>query len=278
MMSSAGHHPYDTLGSDHHDPHSAHDWHGHGHDGDQHGLHGGVSGGHDPALGHAYAAEHFQPEHAASQHIAGDPSRFMPAWHWQHHNDTCAVVSQEFVLHSFGVHMTENQLAHLAHSCGFYNPGQGTPLGQTGSLLEAFGLTVHREHSTLDGLVRHLEHGDKVLVGVDAHQIWHDRHGLHSGVLGPAHANHAVQVIGVADYGSAGAKVILNDPGAPDGCGKLVPLDDFTGAWAAGDNFLAYVPAHAIPTLGHAVDKLFPALAGYAATATVMAADPRGRS
>ncbi|MBQ8015501.1 MAG: hypothetical protein IJ264_04865, partial [Clostridia bacterium] len=44
-------------------------------------------------------------------------------------------------------------------------------------------------------------------------------------------ADHAVQVIGIDYSDPDNPMVILNDSGHPDGCGEMVPLDDFVDAW-----------------------------------------------
>jgi hypothetical protein len=51
-------------------------------------------------------------------------------------------------------------------------------------------------------------------------------------------ANHAVEVIGIDSSDPDNIMVILNDPGSPDGCGSMIPLEEFEDAWADSDNFM----------------------------------------
>jgi hypothetical protein len=138
-------------------------------------------------------------------------------------------------------------------------------LDSVGGLLEAFGVPVQREQgASFNELVQRLDHGDKIIVGVDAHRLWHDQDsGLDGTALTSGGANHAVQVIGVTGWHSQHPMVILNDPGTADGQGMMVSAEEFQQAWSAGDNFLVAVPAG---TTAHTEPQdlgPFPALAGY---------------
>jgi hypothetical protein len=98
-----------------------------------------------------------------------------------------------------------------------------------GNILEAYGLHVDKhEGGTIQDIEHCLEKGGDVIVGVDADEIWYTNHDTY----GPGNdANHALEVIGV-DYSDPNhPMVILNDSGTPDGCGSMVPLDQFMDAW-----------------------------------------------
>ena len=74
-----------------------------------------------------------------------------------------------------------------------------------------------------------LEEGGKVIVAIDADEIWHGEGG---DLFSPnATANHAVEVIGIDYTNPEKPMVILNDSGSPNGRGEMVPLDDFLDAW-----------------------------------------------
>ena len=51
-------------------------------------------------------------------------------------------------------------------------------------------------------------------------------------------ANHAVEVIGIDYSDPEHPMVILNDSGPQNGCGEMVPLDQFLDAWQDGDNLM----------------------------------------
>jgi hypothetical protein len=187
-------------------------------------------------------AAHFDPS-MNNEEIDGHPLEDMEHWHQQSYPDTCAVVSQEFILNELtGHHFTEEQLRHEALEYGLYSPG-GTPPAAVGGLLELHGIAVEREYNaSLDELKAELDAGHKVIVGVDADEIWYQQQDghtplSHASMLAGRGVNHAVQVIG---YDPASQTVILNDPGSADGRGEMVPVDRFMNAWAEGSNFMVH--------------------------------------
>jgi hypothetical protein len=178
----------------------------------------------------------------------GHPTEDMNVWHMQTHPDTCAVVSQEFVIDSLLDHpVPEDQLRQEAIDHGWYTPGGGTPLDSMGNLLELHGIDVEQHYgSSLHELEQQLDEGHKVIVAVDAHEIWHDLDASAHvplsdfGAIPGMTANHAVEVIGVDTSDPQHPMVILNDPGTPDGMGLMVPATEFETAWSASDNFLVH--------------------------------------
>jgi hypothetical protein len=98
-----------------------------------------------------------------------------------------------------------------------------------GNILEAYGINVDRHQGgTIQDIEQCLQNGGDVIVGVDADEIWY----RDNDTFGPGDdANHAIEVIGI-DYSNPDQPmVILNDSGTPDGCGSMVPLDQFMDAW-----------------------------------------------
>lgn len=191
----------------------------------------------------------FDPDEPHSS-IIGDPASDMDDWHMQTHPDTCAVVSQEFILDELtGEDYSEEQLREEAMANGWYTPGGGTPLDAMGNILENHGIEADREYgASLDDLAQALANGDKVLVAVHAEDIWYpdasDDTPLHEypGMPGQE-ANHAVEPIGLNYDDPEHPMVILNDPGTPNGRGSEVPVDDFMAAWSSSGNYM--VVAHA---------------------------------
>lgn len=178
------------------------------------------------------------PESEALSQIYGSPESDMDYWVQQLYPDTCAIVSQKFIIEDFvGVELTEDQLRDMAIDKGYYTPGHGTFPYEVGNILEDFGITVLRnEGNTFDDIVEKLTNNQKIIVGVDSNAIWNgsDSWSLIDLLHMPG-ADHAVQVIG---YNSENETVILNDPGHPDGQGMTVPLNDFLYGWDAGNNFM----------------------------------------
>ena len=183
--------------------------------------------------------EHFSPSEQDAD-VIGAPGEEMNNWHQQANPDTCAVVSQEFILESLtGQEFSEEQLQYEAWRMGAYTPGGGTPLECMGDLLEAHGIPVEREYgATLDELSAKLADGEKVMVALDSHEIWTpgqdyvtDELLTDCAGLPGQQADHAVEVIGI-DYSDPNhPMVILNDPGHQQGCGLMVPADEFVNAW-----------------------------------------------
>ncbi|MGB5634168.1 MAG: hypothetical protein WBM44_21340 [Waterburya sp.] len=170
-------------------------------------------------------------------------------WHEQSYDDTCGIVAQEFILddigQDYGIDFSEDELRDTATACGWYTPDGGTPKLQVGNLLEAYGIGVERSiNASLEDINQQLEAGHKVLVAVDADEIWHpddiDDDDLIANLFGMPgqEPNHTVQVIGIDNSDPNNPMVILNDPGTPDGRGLTVAADDFLNAWEDSNNFM----------------------------------------
>ena len=177
--------------------------------------------------------------------MCGVPDDDMEHWHQQAYPDTCAIASQEFILDSVtGVDFSEDELRQQAIDNGWYTPGGGTPLDCMGNLLEANGVDVDKEYGcTLEDLSNKLQGGQKVIVAIDADEIWYqgvdedDYLSELNGMPGQG-VNHAVQVIGIDNSDPNNPTVILNDPGTPDGQGSRIPADQFIDAWADSNSYM----------------------------------------
>lgn len=200
--------------------------------------------------------------------IIGEPSDIQN-WHQQGYSNTCAIASQEFILDELtGQDVSEEQLMQIAYDNGWYNPdsnGGGTPLAHMGNLLEAFGIPVerHSQGATFDTLTEKLAQGEKVIVALDADEIWTPgQDGWQDDVLQDQpgmpgqDANHAVQVVGIDYSDPNNPKVILNDPGCPDGQGKMVSQSEFMGAWEDSGNFMVSTALHSASTTAIASNPL----------------------
>lgn len=148
-------------------------------------------------------------------------------WHPQEQVDSCANACQNFIINEYlGVDVSESELNELARNEGWYQEG-GTAFEDIGNILETYGIEVHRSwNADFNDVKSALDQGDRVIVCVYNAALddeWSDQ-------LPIASANHAVEVIGVDDSDPNDIKVIVNDPGVEDGCGKVVSLDTFNRA------------------------------------------------
>lgn len=175
--------------------------------------------------------------------IIGDPAESMENWHMQEEGQSCALVSQEFVLEELtGREYTEDQIIDIAEENGWYD-GNGTAPMDVGKVLEHEGIEVERNwDSDISDIEDTLENDGCVIVGLDSDEIWTENtEGLDLddafGIPGSG-ADHAVQVIGIDKSDLNNPIVIINDPGHPGGCGLAVPLSEFEDAWEDSGNFV----------------------------------------
>ena len=197
----------------------------------------------EPPAPSADAADlpNFDP--ATDTAVAGEPGADMALWHMQEAPDTCAVVSQEFILEALtGQEFDEAALAEEAGQNGWYEPGGGTPMYHMDSLLEAHGVATETHFGgTVDQIAEELESGNKVMIAVDSSEVWEPgTDPLLDDLTDPMPgqgADHAVEVTGIVDTPD-GRMVVLNDPGHPDGRGSMVPVEEFEAAWADSDSFM----------------------------------------
>ncbi len=172
--------------------------------------------------------------------IYGHPENDIKLWHQQTYPDTCAIVSQEFVIESFiNVDLDEDQLIDMAIKKGYYLPGGGTLPYDVGNIIEDFGIPVERsEGNSFEDLAEKLRNNQKIIVSLDANEIWNNSESEQlNDLFFMPEANHAVEVIG---YNDDNQTIILNDPGHPNGQGLEVALSDFSQAWKDSNNFMMY--------------------------------------
>ena len=62
----------------------------------------------------------------------------------QLYDDTCAIKSQQLILQSHGIDISEQELREEAVDNNWYFPGDGTPMGDVGNLLEYHSMDVHK--------------------------------------------------------------------------------------------------------------------------------------
>lgn len=177
----------------------------------------------------------FDPDEADLSKVVGTPAEAMEVWEFQGDTNRCAVYSQKFVIEELtGRELDVEALADLAEDNNWFSEEGGTPFLSMNKILDHFGLETEMSfHNNIDDLRKCLEAGEKVIVSIDADEIWY---GQNDSIFSPSNnANHAVQVIGIDYTDPNEPMVILNDSGSPNGCGEMIPLDTFLDAWEDGN-------------------------------------------
>lgn len=177
----------------------------------------------------------FSPEDADLDKVVGDPVESMEYWEYQGPTNRCAIYSQKFVIEELtGNDLDIEELSQIAEEQNWFSEEGGTSLLHTNKLLNYYGVdNTMSFDNTMSDIEECLANGGKVIVGVNADEIWY---GEESNIFVPSGgANHALQVVGVDYTDPDNPQVILNDSGSPDGCGETVPMDVFVGAWEDGN-------------------------------------------
>jgi len=158
---------------------------------------------------------------------------------YQWEEDTCAVRSQEIVLRSFGVYVSQDELVQEAAAHGWYKEGMGTPMEAVGNLLDLFNVPNHRlAAANVFNLADELGQGHKVIVGVDVDELYGNSfwQAIKEHLVGKT-PNHAMIVSGLDTSDPENTKVVLTDPGT----GKTlfeVPYEKFLSAWNDSNCFM----------------------------------------
>lgn len=168
-----------------------------------------------------------------------------PVYIQQPDDHSCALRSQQIVLRDFGIDIPFDKLEQLALSNGVYSD-QGTYTYDIGKVLQIAGVDMHQvQGSTLMDLTNELAQGHRVIVSVDANELWYTDpasklKNWFDDAIGKQGGNHALIVAGVEvnPENPNDVKVVLTDPGA----GHLrveYPLDQFMDAWKDSKCFMA---------------------------------------
>lgn len=169
----------------------------------------------------------------------------------QIYSDTCAIKSQQIILSDFGIDYTEDQLVQYSLDHGWYN-GNGTQPQDVGKILIDAGIPcTQKEHANIFNLVNELSQGHKVIVGVDADELWNNDSLLEKTKNWLAdfwgeNPNHALIVAGIDTTDPNNIQVIVKDPGTGDD-GKAYPIEQFMNAWADSSCFMVATDC-AVPT------------------------------
>lgn len=161
----------------------------------------------------------------------------------QEYDDTCAIKSQQLILESNGIDISEKELRNEAMQNGWYAPGYGTPMEDTGKLLETHGMEVHRyQNASVADLANEFAQGHQVIVGVDCGELWNaGPDETFEDFISGEQADHALIVSGiVVDPFTAEQNILLTDPGTGDVC-KEYPVEQFEDAWNDSGDFMVSV-------------------------------------
>ena len=164
------------------------------------------------------------------------------AYYWRHQqgDNSCAVVAQVCVYESLtGEYISEDAASYYAQQQGWFDPLSGTPLVDTGNILNDLGIETYQQFDTsFSDLEYALTWGDKPIVALDGNEIWNPQYDLYGNPVEQANAGHAVWVTGI-DYESDGSVgIILNDSGTSSGMASVVEYYDFINAWQDFSNFV----------------------------------------
>jgi hypothetical protein len=209
--------------------------------------------GHD--LSHGDDSHHHETLHHWAQHFAeivlkshfsqdphvsfvgegmhGTPGRDGRYFHHQHGDFTCALVAQAEIYHEFtGKPYEETKAAVEASQLNLLDTS-GTIPDHVGGWLEAHNIPCHRNsEATLADIIRELDHGHKVIIGVNAEHLWDEKDMF--GRFASNCVDHAVWLTGVDFTDRAHPKIIINDSGRPDGASNVYDLNEFLHAASDG--------------------------------------------
>lgn len=163
----------------------------------------------------------------------GNPFADADCWQLQEGANSCAVVAQMGVYESItGFELSENEVCKIAEENGLFDPNIGTYPEDMGKILNHFGIHTETQYNAdLNDIAEALERGDKVIVGLDANEIWKPLRDESGNPLDQTNAGHAVWVTGIDQADDGSIKLILNDSGTRDGQAKVVDAVDFVNAW-----------------------------------------------
>lgn len=155
---------------------------------------------------------------------------------FQGQDNSCALRCQEIIMRDYGIIFPKKEMIEFAEKNHWYN--DGTLAKDVGNVLDAYGIETNRtENNTLNDILRELEQGHRVIVGVDSGELWADSIGKKAyetfeDILGhDSGADHALIVssFNVNPDNPENISVVLTDSGS--GVVKEYSLNQFQDAW-----------------------------------------------
>jgi len=167
--------------------------------------------------------------------VTGEPSEDMQHWEFQGNTNRCALFSQMFAIEELtGQDINIEDFADTAEQHGWFTEDGGTMPDDMNKMLDFYGIDSDmKTGATMDDIINTLDNGGKVIVAVDGDEIWDANHDSNN--YAPNDPNHAIEIIGIDNSDPSNPMVIINDSGHPDGCGEMVPVDQFVNAWEDSD-------------------------------------------
>lgn len=175
---------------------------------------------------------------------------------YQGPNNTCAIRCQEIILRDYGIMLSQDELVEYATQKGWFDPDPvtgGTSKYAVGNLLDDCGLeTTRLDNATVYDIIAELRAGHRVIVNVDANELWVKNeknlfkrlfgeatnriNDAVQGVMGVEGANHALIVAGVNvnPNDPSDIHVTLIDSGSGDVCIEYT-FKEFQKAWEDGN-------------------------------------------
>jgi len=161
----------------------------------------------------------------------------------QNHPDTCAIKAQQIILNEFNIPCTEDQLVEYSAEHGWYK-GNGTVMSDVGKLLVDGGVPCTQQvNADAFDLVNELSQGHKIIVGVDANELWNNDSirgkfsNWYNDFFHGNTPNHAVIVAGIDTTDPNNIQVLVTDPGTGE-YHRAYPLDQFMDAWSDSNCFM----------------------------------------
>ncbi len=175
-------------------------------------------------------------------HGVGNPIAAANYWTPQTEN-SCAVMAQADIISAMGgPHLTEAQAVQVATAHGWYN--DGTQPQDVGKLLNLYGVhTQETYNNSLTTLHDALQHGEYVMVGLNANEIWTPVHDPVTGApVEQQVGGHVVWVTGMDQSADGHVHIYLNDTGTPTGRIEEIDAADFMNAWHDVGNLMVTAP------------------------------------
>jgi hypothetical protein len=175
--------------------------------------------------------------HLLNYDVIGDPLNEQELVYQQEGQNSCAVATQKQMIESItGQDIPESELSNMATMYGWFHPDEGTYPEDCGKILEYYNIPVERTYETsFQDLERSLMEGEKVMIALNANEIWYPQYDEYGQPVDQAVAGHAVWVTGIARDDQGNSFVAINDSGT--GEARLVPYEHFQNAWSDYDNY-----------------------------------------
>ena len=158
---------------------------------------------------------------------------------FQGHDPICAIRCQEMILRDYGIQIPKEELTAYATEQGWYH-GTGTKPSDVGNLLETCNVGTHSQHcDSVYDLINELKDGHRVIVGVDAHELWAEpgteEYEFYRNLT---NADHALIVtsVNIDPENPENSTVVLTDPG--NGSIMEYDFEKFAHSWRDSNYFM----------------------------------------